>query len=394
MDRALAKLVAVLERHGCGATIPISCVTLQRHPHTVYHYLDRDVEFAIHGYRHIDYSQLSQPEQQDQLRRAVLAFNRAGIQPRGFRGPYLRWNTDTLKSLRQQGLVYDSSQALAWDVLGDQETPSYRLALDLYRAKSSSDYPSLPHLEDQLVRIPYSLPDDESLVERLALDTTPNISAVWLAILKRTYELGELFVLGIHPERIATCHESLSTVLHKARSLTPAVWIARMDEIAAWWKALAQTTVMITDSRAGEIDLAVAGPRSTNVLARGCSVNAATLPWTDGYQRVETTVFSVHAASRPFIGLSQKTSTALASFLRQQGYIVEISHNSREYSYYLDQPEFTAEHERPLLAQIEETDRPLVRLGRWPDSARCALAITGDIDAFTLWDFGLRYLGR
>jgi hypothetical protein len=47
-----------------------------------------------------------------------------------------------------------------------------------------------------------------------------------------------------------------------------------------------------------------------------------------------------------------------------------------------------------LLSQIEETDRPLVRLGRWPNSARCALAITGDIDALTLRDFGLRYLGR
>jgi hypothetical protein len=32
-------------------------------------------------------------------------------------------------------------------------------------------------------------------------------------------------------------------------------------------------------------------------------------------------------------------------------------------------------------------------LGRWPHNTGSALAITGDIDALTLWDYGLRYLG-
>jgi hypothetical protein len=32
-------------------------------------------------------------------------------------------------------------------------------------------------------------------------------------------------------------------------------------------------------------------------------------------------------------------------------------------------------------------------LGLWPAGARSALAVTGDIDALTLWDFGLRLLG-
>jgi hypothetical protein len=84
----------------------------------------------------------------------------------------------------------------------------------------------------------------------------------------------------------------------------------------------------------------------------------------------------------------------LIEFLRQQGYIVEISQERQPYLYYFDQTEFTADQERPLLAYIEETAQPLVRLGRWPNGARSALAITGDIDALTLWNYIPFFSGR
>ena len=57
-------------------------------------------------------------------------------------------------------------------------------------------------------------------------------------------------------------------------------------------------------------------------------------------------------------------------------------------------PEARAETVERLLAQIEGGDFPLVRLGRWPNGARSALCVTGDIDALTIWDYGLRFLGR
>jgi len=39
---------------------------------------------------------------------------------------------------------------------------------------------------------------------------------------------------------------------------------------------------------------------------------------------------------------------------------------------------------------IEKAPGPLVRVWRWPDGARSALAATGDIDALTLRDFVVR----
>jgi len=43
-----------------------------------------------------------------------------------------------------------------------------------------------------------------------------------------------------------------------------------------------------------------------------------------------------------------------------------------------------------VLDAIESGTGPLVRVWRWPDGARSALAVTGDIDALTLRDFVVR----
>lgn len=394
MDRALKQFTAILSRFGCSATFPIASVALGRNPQVIKKYQEQGIEFAIHGYRHIDYCQLSQTEQLAQLALAKQLFDSIGIQVQGFRGPYLHANSDTLVALQHQRLAYDSSQALSWDVLDGCETSAYRHVLGFYGALSANDYPSLPSMQDNLIRIPYNLPDDEALVHRLSLETTDRMNALWLAVLHRSYELGELFTLGLHPERIFICQEPLMAVLSEARQLDPAVWIARLDEIATWWRARNEAEVEITDTADGKLRVTVMGPSGTTVLARGVQVDASTLPWADGYQQVQATTFTVHAPLRPCIGLSPTTSPELSSFVRQQGYIVEISEGGHHYAYYLDQTDFTAEDQRPLLAQIGGTDRPLVRLGRWPNGARSALAITGDIDALTLWDYGLRFLGR
>jgi hypothetical protein len=42
------------------------------------------------------------------------------------------------------------------------------------------------------------------------------------------------------------------------------------------------------------------------------------------------------------------------------------------------------------VARVEALDTPLLRFGVWPDRARAALSITGDIDSITIQDFFLR----
>ncbi len=390
MDRQLGIFTRVLEAFDCGATFPLTASTLARSRGRLEKYQDQGIEFAIHGYHHVDYSQLSLDQQTEHMIQARQAFEGDHLRCSGFRCPYLRWSPDTLKALSALGFSYDSSQALAWSVVDDFDTEAYRQALGFYRARSADDYPSLPRLTDGLLRIPYSLPDDEALVERFRLAEAGPMADLWLKVLQRSHELGEMFTLGLHPERITLCREALRAVLAKARSLSPSVWIARLDEIADWWRARAETTYRVTEAGEGSSRVTVDGPRGAVVLARGLSVQAPTQPWNRGYRRVQANDFVFQADRLPLIGVSPGSPDSLVSFLRQQGYLTARVADARSYAFYLDRTDFAAEDERPLLAQLEQETSPLIRLARWPDGTQSALSITGDIDAFTLWDFFLR----
>jgi peptidoglycan/xylan/chitin deacetylase (PgdA/CDA1 family) len=394
MDQALNLLADTLEQFECSATFPIVAVALARHPQVIQKYQSQGLEFAIHGYRHIDYNQLSEQDQTAHLASANRLFNAAAIQTRGFRGPYLHANADTLATLQRQDLAYDSSPSLTWDVLNGNETTAYQHVVRFYGARPTNEYPSLPYLEQGLVRIPYSLPDDEALANRLDLKTTAQMNAIWLAVLRRSYELGELFTLGLHPERAFICHEPLTAVLQEARRLQPAVWIARLDEITTWWQTLAATQIILQTDPNGQFQIVVNGPPGVTVLGRDVNLNAPSRPWRNGYSEIQATNFTGQADVYPWIGVAPQASPALTDFLRQQGYIIEISEDAHQYTHYFNQTTFLPEAQRPLLAEIEEMARPLVRLARWPNGAASALAITGDIDCLTALDYIIRFFEK
>jgi peptidoglycan/xylan/chitin deacetylase (PgdA/CDA1 family) len=394
MDQALGQFARVLQQFDCSASFPITAVALKRNSRAIRTYQEQGIEFAVHGYVHVDHTQLSFAEQATHLSQAREVFDASGIRIHGFRCPYLRWDQNTLQALHQQGFSYDSSQALAWDIMDGHTTAGYQRVLDFYGARSAADYPALPRLEDGLIRIPYCIPDDEAIVDRLALPSFDKEGTLWKAILQQTYALGELFTLGLHPERITLCQPALSATLAAARALTPTVWIARLDEIATWWRQRRETKVALAKAGAGRWQVTVDGPRGVTILARDVHVSAPTLPWADDYQQVNARSFTVQADRRPVIGVAPASSTRLTSFLRQQGYLVEVANGDRLYSINLDQTDLAERDERKMLARLDQERGPLLRLGRWPDGARSALSVTGDIDALTLWDYGLRFLGR
>jgi peptidoglycan/xylan/chitin deacetylase (PgdA/CDA1 family) len=394
MDRAIGRFVRILEAFDCSATFPLTASTLAGSTGILKKYHHQGIEFAVHGYQHVDHKRLSLDQQLDHLGKACRIFEAHNLNCHGFRCPYLRWNQDTLKALGKLGFAYDSSQALAWEVVDDFDTEAYHRVLRFYGAQSAADYPALPWMVDNLVRIPYCLPDDEALVDRLQLADAELMSQIWVEVLQRTYELGELFTLGLHPERVSLCGESLRAVLDRARSLSPGVWIARLDDIANWWRGRGETTYRVARVARGSFRLTVDGPPGTTILARSVGVEAPAEPWMDGYQRVLSSKFVFRADRLPFIGLSPDVPSALTGFLRQQGYLVEQGADAQSCTFYLDRSDFAREDERLLLKQVEEGPWPVIRLARWPDGARSALSVTGDIDALTLWDYVSRIFGN
>lgn len=392
MDRALRQFAAVLKKYNCGATFPITTSALARNGATIAKYQAQNIEFAMHGLFHIDYSQLSLTQQVEHIRQASQKFQQAGVQLSGFRCPYLRWNEDTLRAVSANGLKYDSSQALYWEVAQTHVNEDYYRVLEFYRARPAQAYPALPALQGDILQIPYCVPDDESIIDRFKLVETGAMSEIWLAILEQTYQLGELFTLGLHPERIGLLETPLAAALAQARQLSPQVWITRLDEITGWWQARRETKFELVEE--GERrHLAISGPPGVTPLARGVTIQAKTQPWAEGFEQVLAQEFYFQAERRPCIGLAPESSPALQLFLKEQGYWVEVSAEAQAYSIYLDQKSFQPEDKRPLLAQLARLEGPLIRVGRWPQGARSAMCVTGDIDALTLWDYGLRFLG-
>lgn len=394
MAQILADFVEILHRFDCGATFPITTVALARSRRVIERYAQENIEFAVHGYTHVDHSQLSLDQQLAHFSRAREIFTHRGMAAEGLRCPYLRWSEVTLDAAARSGFLYDGSQALVWDVVPDQETESYRHVLGFYGAVPASCYPALPRMDDALIRIPYCLPDDEALVDRLCLSPSPAMTEPWLAILAETYALGELFTLGLHPERIHGCQAALAETLRAARALRPHVWISRLDDVARWWRDRARACVTVSSEQGAVYRVQVEGPPGTTLLARGVEPLSATARWDERYVRAAGSELRVAADVWPVIGVSPDSAPALTRFLRQQGYIIEEVKIPDHVGYYLHRPTFGPEDERALLREIEEGDFPLVRLGRWPDGARSALVVTGDIDALTIWDYGLRFLGN
>jgi peptidoglycan/xylan/chitin deacetylase (PgdA/CDA1 family) len=398
MDRALREFSEILLHFDCSATLPITAVTLKRHSNTIAKYVGQNIEFTVHGYTHVDYTKLAPETQLAHLQHARKVFFDAGMTPMGFRSPYLSRDDHLYKAIEAAGFSYVSNQPILWDVLdkgdlGSSTNVSYERSLAFYNPWRADQRPSLPRLDDHLVEIPVSLPDDEILIERLD-NSNGLVEKTWRTILTQTYHRGELFTLQLHPERIGLCGEGLSAVLSQARALSPAVWCARLDAIAAWWKARTESTIEVSRTYDGGYHCVIGGPKGTTVLVRDVDIDIPNEPWVDSYRQLKAISFTVKSPLRPFIGLSPSTSIELAHFLRQQGYIVEISQDCKHYAYYIDQINFDGTQESAVLDDIEGSGCPLVRLGRWPNGAQSALAITGDIDAVTLWDYGLRLIGK
>ncbi len=397
LDQALDRLDRILDRFRCEASLPLTAAVLERHRAFVARYRDRSFEFPVHGYTHGDYSRLPPDHLTAHLDRARRAFAAAGLAADGFRAPYLRRSPALDARLEAAGFRYVSDQPILWDLPAAAGAApglaDYERAVAFYDPWRAAGRPALPRRQGRLVQIPVSLPDDEMLVDRLGAGSAAWVQGAWQAILAASHQRGELFTLQLHPERIALCAPALTALLDAARRQTPPVWIARLSEVAAWWRARTEAAVHLTPGEGGRWRVTVQGPPGTTLLARNLEIIGPAEPWADGYRRLPGASGIVRADACPVIGLSPSAPPALADFLRQQGYIVR-SGGEPPCTLHLDRAAFRPEDEGPLLARIEQGSEPLLRLGRWPEAARSALVISGDIDALTLGDFGLRLLGR
>jgi hypothetical protein len=333
----------------------------------------------------------------EQFVRATETYQQSGIQSPGFRCPYLSYSESARQAARDTQFTYSSNQAIWWDVVSPQAvqgaTPVFEQLRQFYRADAAADVVSTPMLADGLVEIPTSLPDDLQLYDGLKLGEQ-GLAQAWLELHQQVYRRGEMAVILFHPESFYQCAPAFDQLLRAARDYQPAVWVARLRDIADWWWEKSRFQVASTTDT-DHLRLTFECSDRATIVIRDLETDMPTQPWYGAYRIVEGRTGRFSADVRPFIGVASDVPPHTISFLQEQGHIVETGAEARRCGTYLDGAlieRLTTQVQ--LIEHIEAAATPLVRFWRWPQGYRSVLSITGDLDALSLLDYVGRLLPR
>lgn len=397
MQKYLGTYQELLARYDIIPTFFITGDVLERHTQLVQTFVSGKVDLGIHGYHHIDLTKLTFRNQKQQIERAIRAFQRASIPFSGFRCPYLRWNENTLNAVEKLNFLWNSSHTILWDgierEIPEEKLPVYQKYLELYDFENASEYSSVPRFHNNLVEIPVSLPDDDILIDRLGVVDSTRIDRIWRKILSKTYKKGDLFVLQLHPERIALCKVALESLLEASKTYKHPIWVASLSEISCWWRERNTFGFRLKRNEDGCYRIQVTCSNRCTVLVKNITLKHPTKNFFNGYKIVGRNQISIEASTRPAIGVSKKAAPNLIAFLKNEGFFFEVSDKREEYGIYFNGDEDAQGNEIKVLNSIESSQVPIIRYWRWPMGAKSALAITGDIDSITLVDFWMRILG-
>jgi peptidoglycan/xylan/chitin deacetylase (PgdA/CDA1 family) len=366
---------------------------VQRYPRFIQQLQQKGAEIAVHSYQHINLCEVPLPAALEQLRKAIQIFERYGIEVHGFRCPYLGCSAALLATLPGDMFKYSSNEAVRWELQnpGAGSSLLYETLCEFYQGRSAADTVCVPVTNPNYIEIPVCVPDDLQLYDGLGL-APEEIAQVWIQTLEQVHQRGELFTLLFHPELASFCHNPFITLVNHAGRFRPPVWIARLRDISEWWREKSKFSVQ-TDLDQNKLSLTFnCSPRAT-ILTRGLDIPEAGEGWDAGYSRLRSNSITVPANRRPFIGVAADVPEDIVSYLHEQGYILDTGDTAGSCELSLN---------ANLLAQlpnllelenhIERSAAPLVRYWRWPDGAKCALSITGDLDALSLMDYFSRLL--
>ena len=212
------RVLALLQRDGVTATFTAAAVALERAPELARAIVAAGHEVCAHGYRWIHQFRMSEDEEREFIRKAVVSLEKTtGQRPSGWLSRYLS-TPHTRRLLVEAGFTYHmddySDDMPFWDVVDGQPILVLPYALD------SNDM--------KLWTAPAMTPED------------------WLAYAMETfdvlYEEGQtqprMMSLGVHlriigrPGRIRAFERFIAHVRNR-----PGVWVATRHQSATWWAA-------------------------------------------------------------------------------------------------------------------------------------------------------------
>jgi peptidoglycan/xylan/chitin deacetylase (PgdA/CDA1 family) len=219
---ALPRILDLLRRHEIHASFFIPAWVIEHYPDAVRAIVDGGHEVGAHGDVHERVTELDADQEEKILVHSVAVIKqRVGREPRGYRSPSWQLSERTLALLLRHGFDYSSN-------MQDRLVPYLHEAID---GRSIVEIPVSWVLDDA----PYFL-----FTGQRALQAPGPVLQGWLTEFDGISEVGGVTNFTFHPQIIGrpSRFACLRELVEHARR-TPRVWIARLDEISAHWRAVA-----------------------------------------------------------------------------------------------------------------------------------------------------------
>jgi peptidoglycan/xylan/chitin deacetylase (PgdA/CDA1 family) len=217
----MPRILEMLKRYDIKASFFVPAVIATLYPDEQRHIVDAGHEIGMHGWIHERTSPLPEDVERDLMQRAFDVLTKAtGQKPVGVRVPSWDFSPNTLKLIREMGLLYDSS-LMADDEpyeLVENGTPTGVVELPVEWIKDDAPYLNMNRFE--AIR-PYTPPSGVFEIFKAEFDG---------AVAERG-----LFLLTMHPHIIG--HRSRMAVLDELvrhMKATPGVWFATHEEVARY----------------------------------------------------------------------------------------------------------------------------------------------------------------
>ena len=384
------RCVTMLARYGCRPTFPVPGRVVRGSPNFFRRLQEAGAELTVHGYDHVDFRNLTLDEARNQLDRARNAFAAAGITAAGVRFPYLSATRELVQSLSRKEFQYSSNDAVWWGNFESTEygDSTFRTLEKFYKPADATTAPSLPRRIGEVLELPIALPDDLQLFDGLGL-RGEELVREWMHVVQDVHERGELCVLMFHPELSHELGAAFAQILERLNALHPPIWIARLGEVASWWSEKEDFSLQC--ARNGEhVSLRFECSERATILVRDRNSHSSSDRLVPGYRVVEGRELRLKTRQLPFIGCGAGVSEDTITSLKNDGFIVSSGDDATTCSVVIDMATASKLSLRELLDWIDSQPGTLVRIWRWPNGARSAFCMTGDLDALSLKDYATR----
>lgn len=219
---ALPRILALLGAAGLPASFFVPAWVAERYPAAVEAIVAGGHEVGCHGDVHERVSDLDAEREEKILGRSLEVLGRlAGRRPVGYRAPAWQLSERTLGLLARHRFEYASNMM-------DRLVPYWHAPVDGHA----------------LVEIPVSWVLDDApfflFTGQRAIQAPGPVQDAWIAELDGIVEAGGVATFTFHPQLIGRPSRlaCLRALIEHARR-TPGLWIARLDAIAAHWRASA-----------------------------------------------------------------------------------------------------------------------------------------------------------